>query len=678
MSDEAEVDPRMPKPPPQAKVPEEAVDLQDAAGQAGAVQPGAGQAGAGQAGAGPEGERVSDRPTTRSLVPLPEGYPGASRRSSVPPGRLSAPPLRNSDSPRPRLNSTPGLAAARDPSASEHAEPVNPPATTAPKAESKAVVTPMRIIALKTTSTHSDPPPATADASPGAKLPGSDMPTPPDTPAAVASARPSPAPPPMPPAEAGAPVAGPPVAGAPVAASPLLAPAESRVDAPTPPETPALRRELLEHVQAKPPAELARTQESAGVEEVEPDVEVEVIEPPPPPARSPSPPNVEVSAVEAEPEELPDELFQSADSGDNLEAISVDDLTEVEAVSEREPGHRRETSVEAAQSPAVVHPQPPSPPKPPAPPSPGAAAPAASPETEKPAPPPPRATQASRPRRKRLPRTPPRRTSFTGASEDGKRRPWWEELWNDDFLRADALPDEIRLAQEVDFIERSVSVEPGAVVLDLACGAGDHAVELTRRGLSVVGYDLSESQLIRAKDLAEDEKQDVRFMQGDVREMSFEKMFDAVYCWNASFGYFEEEKNLAVLANIFRALKPGGSFLLDVPNRDFVVRQQPMQCWFEGDGAVCMDDMHVDFITSRLNVKRTVMLDDGRNREWHYSLRLYSLHELGKMLHSIGFRVGQISGDVATPNAFLGGYSQRVIILAVKPSEQPSKPGSAT
>jgi SAM-dependent methyltransferase len=418
-------------------------------------------------------------------------------------------------------------------------------------------------------------------------------------------------------------------------------------------------------------AELATTQESQGAApppqaEAQPAVAVQQprLEPPPVPPRVPE----QASPTDADDDDSIEVEITSADSSDNLEAISAEELTEVEAVSEREP--------EASQ--------PPMPPKPPPTPAAGQAAPpppspAATPspsEQDKLAPPPPRSTkgaQATRPRRKRLPRTPPRRRSFTGGSEGGKRRPWWEELWNDDFLRADPVPEEHRLFQEVDFIEQSLSVQPGAVVLDLACGAGDHAVELSRRGLSVVGYDISETQLIRAKDLAEYEEQDVRFMQGDIREMAFEKMFDAVYCWNASFGYFEEEKNLAVLANIFRSLKPGGSFLLDVPNRDFVVRQQPMQTWFEGDNAVCMDDMYVDFITSRLNVKRTVMLDDGRNREWYYSLRLYSLHELGKMLHSIGFKVGQISGDVATPNAFLGSYSQRVIILAVKPNEAPSK-----
>lgn len=298
------------------------------------------------------------------------------------------------------------------------------------------------------------------------------------------------------------------------------------------------------------------------------------------------------------------------DAHDHLEAISEDELTEVDAVSDRAP-------------------------------------------EVKPA--------------RRLPRRPAKRTTFSDGG-DSKRRHWWEELWSDDFQRAELPFPDREFKKEVDFIESSLALETGGVVLDLACGAGPYSIELARRGYTAVGYDLSAHQLQRAGEDAERAGQKVNFLQGDVRDMEFDAMFDGVFCWGTSFGYFEEEKNLQTLVNVFKALKPGGSFLLDIPNRDFVLRHQPMQSWFEGDACVCMDDTYIDFITSRLCVKRTVMLDDGRNREWYYSLRLYALHEVGKLLHDVGFKVAQVSGHVATRGAFLGGYSPRVIALAVKPS----------
>jgi SAM-dependent methyltransferase len=152
-----------------------------------------------------------------------------------------------------------------------------------------------------------------------------------------------------------------------------------------------------------------------------------------------------------------------------------------------------------------------------------------------------------------------------------------------------------------------------------------------------------------------------------MRDMSFVDVFDGIYCWNTSFGYFEEERNVAVAERVFNALRPGGRFLLDVINRDFVVEQQPSQVWFEGDSCVCMDDMSVDFITSRLRVKRTMMLDDGRTKECTFSIRIYSLHELGKLLHGIGFRVTEASGHPAYPGVFFGATSPRVVIVAQKP-----------
>jgi hypothetical protein len=80
-----------------------------------------------------------------------------------------------------------------------------------------------------------------------------------------------------------------------------------------------------------------------------------------------------------------------------------------------------------------------------------------------------------------------------------------------------------------------------------------------------------------------------------------------------------------------------------------------------------MDDMSVDYISSRLRVKRSIILDDGRTKESMFSLRLYSLHELGKLLHEVGFRVTEASGHPTTPGVFFGPNSPRIIILAQRP-----------
>jgi SAM-dependent methyltransferase len=245
-----------------------------------------------------------------------------------------------------------------------------------------------------------------------------------------------------------------------------------------------------------------------------------------------------------------------------------------------------------------------------------------------------------------------------------RQRPWWEDLFDDDFIRTMDRTDPNVVRREVDFLESCLGLEKGAAILDLACGAGNHAVELASRGYGVVGYDLSLSMLALAADEAQGRAQKLNFLQGDMREMAFDQVFDGLYCWATSFGYFDDEKNFNVLQRMHRALRPGGMMVFDVINRDYVAPRQPSLVWFEGDGCICMDEMAVDFFTSRLKVKRTAMFDDGRSREIDYSIRLYALHEIGKMMHDADFKVVEVTGHPAHPGVFFGSESPRLIIVA--------------
>jgi len=373
------------------------------------------------------------------------------------------------------------------------------------------------------------------------------------------------------------------------------------------------------------------------------------------PTRSqpPRPPSARGAMVSAP--EIDVEPATVVDASEQAEEIHPDEGAEELADSELGPGSDEEPQLQADVSAEIT-----------------VEIPAAAIETDdqtlsrKPPPPPKRSRSAPAPSERAVAQA-LEAPKFEPPTAKPRTRPWWEELFTDDFGRGILPPTTSQVRREVDFIEDSLAVAKGGVVLDLACGNGQHAVELSSRGYGLVGFDLSLPQLAVAGELAQGRGQKINFLQGDMRDMSFEDVFDGIFCWNTSFGYFEEERNYAVAERVFNALRPGGRFLLDVINRDFVVEQQPSQVWFEGDACVCMDDMSVDFITSRLRVKRTMMLDDGRTKECTFSIRIYSLHELGKLLHDIGFRVTEASGHPAYPGVFFGATSPRVVILAQKP-----------
>ena len=101
-------------------------------------------------------------------------------------------------------------------------------------------------------------------------------------------------------------------------------------------------------------------------------------------------------------------------------------------------------------------------------------------------------------------------------------------------------------------------VKDGMAALDLACGTGDIAFELARRGASVTGLDLTLRmlQLARAKAGA---GRRVRFVTGDMMALPFpDRSFDLV---TTGYGIRNVPRIEPALAEIARVLRPGGALL---------------------------------------------------------------------------------------------------------------------
>ncbi|HVZ86696.1 MAG TPA: class I SAM-dependent methyltransferase [Polyangia bacterium] len=251
-----------------------------------------------------------------------------------------------------------------------------------------------------------------------------------------------------------------------------------------------------------------------------------------------------------------------------------------------------------------------------------------------------------------------------------RSKPWFEEVFDEDYLRTLPFMRADQTLREVEFVSGALNASSGAEILDVGCGYGRHAIEMVQRGFNVTGLDLSLPLLIRAADEAQRRSLTVNFVHADMREMAFEKQFDGAYSMLTSFGYFDEETNLRVAERIARALKPGGRFLLDIVNRDYVVADLPVRVWWEGTGCVVLEEVDFNFHTSRINTHRSIVFEDGRQLEQELSVRAYSLHEIGRLLRQAGFRVIDVSGNLATRGDFFGSASRNLFIVAEKREEE--------
>ena len=210
---------------------------------------------------------------------------------------------------------------------------------------------------------------------------------------------------------------------------------------------------------------------------------------------------------------------------------------------------------------------------------------------------------------------------------------------------------------------RSAGVPDGALVVELGCGSGIAARVFNDAGYGVLGIDVSEALLARARDRAPA----ARFVHGSLHDVELPQCA-AVVAMGEILGYAGVDDRL--LARVRAALEPGGLLLFDAaaPGRE---RAGSRRAWHEGEGwLLCMEaseDAAARRLTRRITTFRARCADGGgvtwaRSDEVH-ELVLYDPDDVVAMLTAAGFDDARVlpegyGGDLELP-AGLPVYSAR-------------------
>jgi 2-polyprenyl-6-hydroxyphenyl methylase/3-demethylubiquinone-9 3-methyltransferase len=173
------------------------------------------------------------------------------------------------------------------------------------------------------------------------------------------------------------------------------------------------------------------------------------------------------------------------------------------------------------------------------------------------------------------------------------------------------------LATRIGFLRENVGA--GDRVLDVGCGEGRFAAELAREGASVVGIDVAEEPLRRARELHP--QLDLRLVVGERAWDLPDASFDVVWAGEVIEHVAE---TAAWLSEVRRVLRSGGRLLLSTP-------------------------AHGRLEMLRLALSKRALAEHFDPRGEH--LRFYSRETLTELLEDFGFQAVEVRGAAGLPGA---------------------------
>ena len=230
--------------------------------------------------------------------------------------------------------------------------------------------------------------------------------------------------------------------------------------------------------------------------------------------------------------------------------------------------------------------------------------------------------------------------------------PWYHQLY--------AHRNDVEAQRFITKLAQFIGLRPGQKVLDAACGKGRHARILHQLGMVTDAYDLSSASIAEAR---AQPAEGLCFYVHDMLTPFSVGGYDAVFNLFSSFGYFEDDtKNRTALESMICSVKPGGYFVLDYLNPEFVVKHLvPKEIINRGEV-----QYHIRRrIENGYVVKDIDFLAAGVHHEYQERVRLINYSLFREWLQQAGTAVSHVFGDYHL-GPFISGQSDRMIFVCRK------------
>lgn len=236
------------------------------------------------------------------------------------------------------------------------------------------------------------------------------------------------------------------------------------------------------------------------------------------------------------------------------------------------------------------------------------------------------------------------------------KKPWYEALFENYGQKYDRECFTQGTQGECDFLEQELGQDKSLRILDVGCGTGRHAIELTLRGYHVTGIDLSEGQLSHAREKAARQGLSIDFRRLDARELPFDGEFDvAIMLCEGGFPLMEtDEMNFSILQSVTKSLKKRGRFIFTTLNGLFPLYHSVEKFCAEAGGSenATYRSNTFDLMTFRDHNITELEDDSGKKISLDSNERYYVPSEITWLLKSLGYMKIDIFG------ARLGAFSR--------------------